>query len=346
MIKKICIILLLSVLLCGCDRKAVAPTIIDLSGRTMGTTYSLRIVRQSTQANESEASALQAAIDARLRKVNMQMSTYIKDSEISRFNRYRSDDWFDVSTFTAEVFAFSLEISKISEGSFDITMGPLIDVWGFGAGKRTNHVPGEEKLREIMGQTGYGKLEVRLSPPALKKSIPTLYCDLSAIAKGHGVDCVANLLEKRGYKNFLVEIGGEVRTSGEKPGGMPWRVAVATPDASFSYRKVLSLTDTSMATSGDYFNYFEKDGIRYSHTIEPTTGRPITHKLASVTVIHKSCMEADGLATALNVMGPEKGYELALKKKLPAFFIVRKKDTFVEKMTPQFRVLAGEKEID
>jgi thiamine biosynthesis lipoprotein len=214
-----------------------------------------------------------------------------------------------------------------------------VNLWGFGPAKEKREIPGEAQIKEAMVKIGYQKLAVHLSPPSMKKEDPEIYCDLSAIAKGFGVDKVAAYLEAQGFNDYLVEIGGEVRARGKNPKGTLWRVAIASPDGSSGYQKVLFLEDASMATSGDYHNYFEKDGVRYSHTIDPSTGRPITHKLASVTVVHASCMTADALATAIDVLGPGKGYELALKENLPVFLVIREKDTFVEKMTPRFQTL-------
>jgi len=176
-----------------------------------------------------------------------------------------------------------------------------------------------------------------MNPPSIKKDIPGLYCDLSAIAKGFGVDKAAEYLESKNYKNYIVEIGGEVRTGGMKHNRF-WRVGIASPNGGSSIEKVIELKDASMATSGDYHNYFEKNGIRYSHTIDPAAGRPITHKLASVSVLHKFCCTADAYATAINVMGPEKGYEWAVKENLPVLLIIHDRgNRFVEKMTPQFK---------
>ncbi|MCP5046639.1 MAG: FAD:protein FMN transferase, partial [bacterium] len=198
-------------------------------------------------------------------------------------------------------------------------------------------VPDEEQIKEAIGKTGYKKLSVRLSPPAVRKQDPVIYCDFSAVAKGFGVDKVAGYLDVKGYTDYLVEIGGEVRARGVNHKGQSWRIGIETPDGTRSLQKILPLKDVSLATSGDYHNYFEKDGVRYSHTIDPTTGKPVTHKLASVSVIHRSCMVADAMATAIDVMGPEKGYRLAVKENLPVFMIVRQNNTFVEKKTPRFR---------
>jgi thiamine biosynthesis lipoprotein len=264
------------------------------------------------------------------------MSTYIADSEISRFNRYGQNDWFEISDSLAEVIANALRISQISGGAFDITVGPLVNLWGFGPERKPEKIPPDEKIKEVMGFTGYRKLTVRLSPPAVKKTQPEVFCDLAGIAKGYGVDKVAEYLESRGISDYLVEIGGEVRAKGKKETNAWWRLGIAAPDGSSGIQEAFPLKNKAMATSGDYHNYFEEEGIRYSHTIDPGTGKPITHKLASVTVIHESCMFADAMATAIDVLGPQRGYELALKEKLAVFLIIKGKDRFIEKKTPEF----------
>ncbi|MDQ1349760.1 MAG: FAD:protein transferase [Acidobacteriota bacterium] len=331
---------------CSDREQDAANLLIEIPGFTMGTTYKVKVVKNS-QWKENEidkiTKTLSAGITDRLDTVNQQMSMWREDSEISRFNRCRETGWFEISTDTARVIAEALETSKKSAGAFDITVGPLVNLWGFGPAKEKREIPGEAQIKEALAKTGYQKLAVRLSPPAVKKDDPEIYCDLSAIAKGFGVDKVAEYLETQGIANYLVEIGGEVRARGMSPKGTPWRVAIASPDGSADYQKVLFLENASMATSGDYHNYFEKDGVRYSHTIDPGTGRPVTHKLASVSVVHASCTTADAMATAIDVLGPGKGYELALKEDLPVFLVVREKDTFVEKMTPRFQALANNK---
>lgn len=313
----------------------------------MGTTYMVKLVKNDRLRSMSPVAAeetVTAEIEVVLKNVNAQMSTWIEDSEISRFNRFDQPEWFEVSVDTVIVFAEALRVSRLSGGAFDITMGPIINLWGFGPPKTERHIPTDEQIREVIAKTGYQKLSIRQAPPAVKKEDPGIYCDLSAIAKGFGVDKVAGYLEAKEIYNFLVEIGGEVRARGIRPDGGNWRIGIATPDGSPSYRKVVLLRDVSMATSGDYHNYFETDGVRYSHTIDPTTGRPITHNLASVSVVHEFCMTADALATAIDVLGAEKGYELALKENLPVFFILKGKDGFFEKMTPRFREMLNEGE--
>lgn len=314
---------------------------MEIHGSTMGTTYMVKIIKPNQEKfspADERIKRITADIENLLKKVNEQMSTWIADSEISRFNRYKESQWFEVSSDTALVIAEALRVSKESGGAFDITVGPLINLWGFGPDGTVKQIPGEEQIKKVMEEIGYQKLFVRLSSPAIKKDEPGIYCDLSAIAKGFGVDQVAEYLDSQGFSHYLVEIGGEVRAKGLNHKNQIWRVAIASPDAhgGSPYQKIIRLKDTSMATSGDYFNYFEKDGVRYSHTIDPNTGKPITHKLASVTVIHESCMTADAMATAINVLGPEKGYQLAIKENLAVFMIVRGKKGFLENMTSSF----------
>jgi thiamine biosynthesis lipoprotein len=323
------------------DRVQKPANLIEIHGSTMGTTYMVKVVKPSDEKfspEDERSKKVTADIDNLLKTVNQQMSNWLADSEISRFNRYKGSQWFEVSPDTTRVFVEALRVSKVSNGAFDITVGPLINLWGFGPDGTVKQIPGEEQIKKVMGEIGYEKLFVRLSPPAIKKEEPGTYCDLSAIAKGFGVDKVVEYLDSRGFSHYLVEIGGEVRTKGLNHKNQLWRVAIASPDphGSSPYQKVIQLMDAAMATSGDYFNYFEKDGVRYSHTIDPTTGKPITHKLASVTVIHESCMTADAMATAINVLGPEKGYELALKENLAVFMIIRGKEGFIERMTLRF----------
>jgi thiamine biosynthesis lipoprotein len=323
------------------DREQKPANLMEIHGSTMGTTYMVKIVKPEDEKFSSRdelRKRVTVDIENLLRKVNQQMSTWIEDSEISRFNRYKGSQWFEVSADTALVIGEALRVSKESNGAFDITVGPLINLWGFGPDGTVKQIPGEEQIKKVMVEIGYEKLSVRFSSPAIKKEEPGIYCDLSAIAKGFGVDQMAEYLDSRGFSHYLVEIGGEVRAKGFNHKNQIWRVAISSPDplGGSPYQKIIRLKNASMATSGDYFNYFERDGVRYSHTIDPTTGKPIIHKLASVTVIHESCMTADAMATAINVLGPEKGYQLAIKENLAVFMIVRGRDGFLENMTSPF----------
>lgn len=312
--------------------------LISLNGFTMGTTYSVKIVKQE-QSPEIELSVLKGKIDSALIEVNNQMSTYIPESEISLFNKNKKTEWFDISEDFAFVLDESIKICELTNGSLDITIEPIVNIWGFGPEERPKLIPSDEEILERMKFVGYDKLEVKLSSPAVKKNIPELEVDLSSTAKGFGVDKVYELLKDFGYQNFMVEIGGEVRTAGTNHKNEYWKIGVSEADQSGGINKVISLSNLAMATSGDYWNYFEEDGIRYSHTIDPITGKPITHKLASVTVIDSTCMRADGLATGIFVMGPENGYEFALEMELPVYFIVKSDTGFITKESPKFTEL-------
>lgn len=309
--------ILLFVSVC-CIAPPASAELISFGGQTMGTTYSVKIF--DPPAGEA---SWQLDVDAELRAVNDQMSTYLKTSEISRFNASESTDWFEVSKQTAMVCQTALEIGRASGGALDVTLGGLVDRWNFGTARRDQTVPTEGEVKRLQASTGLDKFHVRLDPPAIRKDIPGLKVDLSAIAKGHGVDRVVELLEKRGATNVFVEIGGEVRVAGDK-GGEPWRVGIQRPDvAGLDAMIAHPIRDAAMATSGDYRNYFDADRKRYSHTLDPSTGRPVVDPVASVSVVADSCMIADGWATALTAMGPGK-IDLAVQSnQLDAFWMVR-----------------------
>ncbi len=308
-----------------------------LAGRTMGTSFSIKIVTAPDDVIDIEK--VKNDIDSLLEQVNMQMSTYIDSSELSRFNKFSETTEFPVSKALSFVFYNAIQTSEKSDGAFDVTVGPLVNLWGFGPEHHKDEVPPDDEITERLSRVGYHNLSVDTSRSVVSKTIPELYCDLSSIAKGYGVDIVANYLEQQDYENYLVEIGGEIRARGHNANTDKWRIGIASPKTEPGYVKALSVNNVGVATSGDYLNYFEKNGIRYSHTIDPRTGRPITHNLASVTVIHPSCQIADAYATAISVLGPEKGYQFAIDEELLVFMIIREKKDFVEKMTPGFENL-------
>jgi FAD:protein FMN transferase len=311
-----------------------------LTGPTMGTSFS--VVVSGEDFDLGELAELQRGIDAELAAVNAEMSTYLADSELSRFNRSPADVGFEASAHLLEIVALAKQVSERSGGAFDVTVGPLVDAWGFGPGDPAERRELDDaeiaRLRSVVGDE---KLEVDLAAGRLRKRVAGLRVDLSAIAKGHGSDRVAAVLEAAGERDYMVEIGGEVRVSGSNPRGEPWKIGVERPtgDASGSraVQTILRVRDVGVATSGDYRNYWERDGVRYSHTIDPRTGRPITHALASVTVIHpESAALADAWATALNVLGPEQGLALAEQLELAAYFLVRTDEGFEARSTPAF----------
>ena len=324
-------------MLAGCS---IDPEIKKLSGRTMGTSWSVVIANPIAIFDQEE---IQGKIESVLLEVNQQMSTYDPASEISRFNQFENlNTWFPVSKLFAATTARALIFSEISNGSFDPTVGPLVNLWGFGPDTSSEELPSDEAIALAMSTVGFSAITVRElgagDGSAIRKTAKR-YLDLSAIAKGVGVDQVYALLENLGYLNFLVEIGGEVRVKGDKD-GLGWRVAVEKPvKDDRTVERLLSLKDLALATSGDYRNYREIEGVVYSHTVEPSTGRPVVHQLASVTVADTVCAVADGWATTLLVLGPTKGYQLAIEQDLSAMFIERSDDDFVVKKTPKFEQL-------
>ena len=281
---------------------------VEITGTTMGSIpYKAVVVCDPT---ESEAVDLKTAVVDSLDTVNRLMSTYQPDSDISRFNRSQSTDWFDVDEETAAVISRALEISRQTDGAFDVTVGPAVNAWKFGPDKSEFQPPTDDAISELKEVIGYKNLSVRKSPPAIKKSIANLEIDLSAIAKGYAVDRVADSIAKLGYDRAMVEVGGEVIASGQRANGGPWIVGVEQPDQTNSKTVVrkLELDNAAVATSGDYRNFYEYQGKRYSHTIDPKTLRPVNHSLATASVIAKDCMTADALATAAMVMGAEKAH--------------------------------------
>ena len=322
---------LATVLLTGCTDGDPRVAVHALSGATMGTSYHIKVVAPATLDSQRLQQRIQAVLD----RIEARMSTYRADSELSRFNQSIAGQAFSVSAETATVVALGLQVSQQSQGAFDMTVGPLVNLWGFGPGAIVEKAPIQATIDKQLQQTGYQQISVQQSPAALRKSEPR-YLDLSAIAKGYAVDQLAELLVPD-FSGFMIEVGGELRLHGTKPEQQPWRIAIETPEATTrEIQRVIEVGDNAIATSGDYRNYFEQDGVRYSHTIDPATGRPISHRLASVTVVDPSCARADAMATALMVLGDERGLALAKQLKLDVFFIVKTDDGFIEKQTQGF----------
>ncbi|MBK1617121.1 hypothetical protein CKO42_01375 [Lamprobacter modestohalophilus] len=331
-----------ALLLVGCGPGS-EQRVLALRGATMGTTYSLQIVEPPAGLDRD---ALAQQVSTQLSDINGLMSTYQPTSELSRFNASSVTDWFLVSPELVAVVGAAQAVSEASAGAFDITVGPLVNLWGFGPTLTADVLPSAAELQAARARVGWQQLDVQLQPPALRKARPDLYVDLSAIAKGYAVDRVAALIESVGVDNYLVEIGGELRGRGINGRGEPWQIAIERPETSKrAMFRVVALRDIGMATSGDYRNFFEVDGARYSHTIDPATGRPVGHRLASVTVLADQAMEADAWATALLVLGPERGFELAERLGLAAFFIEHAQDapgeeSFVTQATTAFNRLS------
>ena len=312
----------------------------EFRGRTMGTFYGVQVV--GSPASKKEIDEVRREVHLLLGKINSWMSTFDPTSEISRFNVWRQAEPFEVSRNFAQVTGFALDIAEKSGGAFDPTVAPLVDLWGFGKKERDETVPAAEDIAQARERTGFRRLSV-VSDNSLKKDSAGVELDLSAIAKGYGVDRVADLLIQRGYTRLLVDIGGEIVVKGTSARDVPWRISVEAPklDAGLGrdHYKVLSLDNSAVATSGDYRNYFKRKGKAYSHILDPRTGWPVSNSVASVTVIAPNCMTADALATALTVLGPEEGMELLKEYRgTEAMLIVRNEDgTFSDVMSPGFK---------
>lgn len=331
----VCVLPLLAALaLAACDRPPPDPT-VRLTGATMGTSYDLKLVPAPGQ---TVPAGLQARVEEILVRINRQMSTYDPDSELSRFNRNPDTDWIAASPELQQVIAEGLRIGELSGGIFDITVGPLVNLWGFGPEPRRDEVPSAATIARARERVGYWHLHARAEPPALKKDRADLYVDLSAIAKGYGVDRMAALIDATGVGNYLVSIGGEIRARGRNGRGEPWTIAIEKPVAGQrSVERLIRLGERAVSTSGDYRNFFEQNGRRYSHVINPRTGWPVPQTLASVTVISDRSMVADATATTLLAAGPELGFQLASEHHLAAFFMLINPDGgFQERFTPEF----------
>ena len=299
-----------------------------IQGSAMGTSYTIRISHPPADLSQDELATMLAA---EIERVEALMSTYRPESELSQFNRSDSTDWVHVSDDTAIVVEAAQEISRKTNGAFDITVGPLVDIWGFGPRMDVNGRPSDEEIAQALSHVGYQKLEVRHEPPALRKSDPLLHVDLSAIAKGYGVDQAAQVLIDQGIEDYMVEIGGDLKAAGYNHEGNPWRIAVERPiPGDRALLEVVAVEDMAIATSGDYRNFFMQDSVLYSHTLDSRTGRPVTHKIASVSVRARSAMLADGWATALLAMG-EKGLEIAAEQEIAALMVERDGDALHEK---------------
>lgn len=318
----------------GCEA-ARAP--VELSGATMGTQYHITIAQGS---GDTDLQAIQREIDAELRRINAQMSTYLPDSEISTFNSRSDALWFQVSPEFASLVQRARSFSEASAGAFDVTVGPLVNRWSFGPEQANRDMPSDAEIETLRQSVGFRLIDVRDDPPALRKRRPDVQIDLSAIAKGFAVDRVTQLLASHGLRNCMVEIGGELRVTGTKAEGAAWMVGIEKPIADARVlQHALHLRDAALATSGDYRNFIEIGGRRYSHIIDPRTGYPVDHRLASVSVIADDCLSADAWATALTVLGPAHGYELALRLGIPALLIERTETDMLERATPEFEKL-------
>ena len=327
---------------CSDRRSVVATPVFAFRGLTMGSAFTLQIAGAplSGPGRDAARAAAQGALDA----VDRAMSAFRPESELSAFNAYRGRPPFALSRDTYAVFELSQRIAADTGGAFDMTVAPIVDAWGFGP-VRNHRIVTAEEIRTLGSPVGYRKLFLQESNRTVTKSRPDLRADLSGVAKGFGVDKAARALEALGFERYVIEAGGEVRARGNNAADQPWQIAIEEPDASPQRpRYVVPLSGASIATSGDYRIYFERDGQRYCHEIDPATGAPIRNGLASVSVVAVDCASADALATALMVLGPERGYAFAAQRNLAAYFIVRSpRGDLEDRMTPAFVALGGKR---
>jgi FAD:protein FMN transferase len=321
-------------LLAACSRP---PQLQTLEGRTMGTYWQVRLAASATA---TPLPVLRAEIEAVLEAVNAEMSTYREDSVITLFNRAEAGEAVELPEGFARVLGAALALAQQTGGAFDPTVGPLVNLWGFGPDGNRMAPPSADAIAEARARVGWQRLgfdraQRRLTQPG------GLYLDLSAIAKGDGVDRVIELLQRHGVQSAMVDIGGDLRTLGQRPDGSPWRIGVERPvPGTREVQTVVALPrPQAVATSGSYRNFFEHGARAFSHTIDPRTGEPVQHSLVSVTVLADTCLEADAWATALSVLGPEEGLDFARERGLAVLLITVEDGQVREIATPAMQTL-------
>ncbi|MEQ0330746.1 FAD:protein FMN transferase ApbE [Klebsiella sp. GB_Kp056] len=335
------------VLFSGCDSATTpatpASTATVLDGKTMGTFWRVSVIG----VDEAKAQALSAKVQAQLDADDRLLSTWKNDSALMRFNHAADTRPWPVSEAMADIVTLSLRIGAKTDGAMDITVGPLVNLWGFGPDKQPVATPDAQAIAAAKARTGLQHLQVinQSGRQFLQKDIPDLFVDLSTVGEGYAADHLARLMEQEGISRYLVSVGGALVSRGMNGEGKPWRVAIQKPtDRENAVQAIVDINGHGISTSGSYRNYYELDGKRISHVIDPQTGQPITHKLVSVTVIAPTALEADGWDTGLMVLGPEKAQQVVREQGLAVYMIVKEGEGFKTWMSPQFRTfLVGEK---
>ncbi len=310
----------------------------NITGPTMGSTYSIKYVRQ---AGLPAAAGVQVEVETILAEVDRQLSTYRSDSDIDRFNQLPANRCQAMPPSVLELVRVGEQLSEQSDGSYDLTVEPLLNLWGFGPQARDEKVPSAVALAEVRQRVGHGHLRIEGNQLCKDAAVEV---DFNSIAAGYAVDLIAARLEALGIHNYLAEATGELKAAGSKLDGSPWRIALEEPrDDRQVAERIVTIDGYGLSTSGDYRNYFEQGGQRYSHTFDARTGAPVAHALASVTVIHPSAMMADGLSTLLLILGPERGWDYAQKHDIAAFFVMRADTGFVTRTSQAFERLGAGK---
>lgn len=326
--------------LAGCS----SPQPTTLHGRTMGTTWTVKLVVPSGVATADLERGIQAEVD----RVVAQMSTYEVDSDLSRYNRAPAGSWQELPAEFFGVLEYALTLARDTSGAYDPTVGPLVNLWGFGPGTREHKVPAQANIEAARARIGWQRIQLdREHRRALQPG--NVYVDLSSIAKGFGTDQIARFLDRRGVENYLVDISGELRAHGARPDGSPWQVAIEKPGSAAGaventdqMQRALALKNRSIATSGDYRHHFEDAGRSYSHHIDPRTGWPVEHRIASVTTVADDCMQADAMGTTIMVLGSEAGLAFAEQRGMAVLILLHEDDVLVERMTPAFAALLAD----
>lgn len=314
----------------------------QLEGRIFGTFYQVSI---AGKLSESEQETLHQAVREELEAVDRTMSTYRDDSDLMRLNNSTPGEWVELPEGVIDLLETAESLSERTDGAFDVTIGGLVNLWSFGPEARPTEIPPDDTLEQRLQQIGHEQLEIDPEENRARR-MTDLFVDLSAIAKGEAVDRVAALLGERGHERYLVNIGGDLRTSGRKAENRPWRIGIEIPrDGPQGARHILPLEDMSLATSGDYRNYFEVDGQRYSHTIDPRDGRPVTHSLASVSVFHPKNRMADALATAFMVMGVDATLDYARRHDIAVLVIEHRDERFHSRGSPALEQMLSEEDL-
>jgi thiamine biosynthesis lipoprotein len=322
--------------LVGCEKPVAERPMVEIHGRTMGTFYGVKVVGDFPGGQQ----ALQTQVDSLLKHYNDEISTYDPNSSLSKFNQQQTSTPFPVSQEMADIVISALRVGQRTQGVLDVTIGPLVNLWGFGPDKRPVKTPTDEQITAARQRVGIQHLHVDVSADhaALRKDVPNIYVDLSTIGEGFGADKVAEFLESRGVHNYLVEIAGASRSRGVNAKGDPWKLAIQKPtDELDEVQAIIKPDGRAISTSGSYRNYYELDGKRYSHIIDPATGKPITHRLVSATVITPTALEADGLDTALMVMGPEKAMAFAKQQRLAVYLVIKTDKGFKAEYSEAFK---------
>ena len=328
---KFCAMFLLGLAVAACALPTgKAPRV--LQGSAFATTYTLSL------ACSLDAARARELAESSFARVDAAMSTYRQDSELMRLNRTAPFEWLAISADFASVVKASIELASLTDGAFDPTLGRLVRLWGFGGGDVPDVVPAEPEIARLRAASGWNQVEFD-EPGARVRRLSDFALDLSAIAKGYAVDLAMEALQEEGCQDFLLEVGGEVGVRGRRADGATWVLGVESPDSRGGVALALEISQASIATSGDYRNRLRIGDTVFSHTLDPATGRPVAHNLASVSVIAATAMRADALATALNVMGPERGRAFAEAFEIEAYFIFRTDSGYDSFATGRFQAM-------